>query len=119
MELLSIIQEVLAEKRGPEESIYLEADGMFDQPDFESKVAWVKTNKPEIEDPDAYVAAALRKAGEIEEISTAGGAGASIEGHAGNIDRDKFVEELKLREFLRRAIKVVHNKQKENFLKKA
>jgi hypothetical protein len=41
--------------------------GMFDQPDFKSKVAWVKRNKPEVDDPDAYVAGALRKAGELKE----------------------------------------------------
>jgi len=41
--------------------------GMFGQPDFKSKVAWVKRNKPEVDDPDAYVAGALRKAGELKE----------------------------------------------------
>ena len=40
--------------------------GMFDQPNFKSKVAWVKRNKPGVKDPDAYVAGALRKAGEIK-----------------------------------------------------
>ena len=39
---------------------------MFAQPDFKSKVAWVKKNKPGVKDPNAYVAGALRKAGEIE-----------------------------------------------------
>ena len=41
--------------------------GMFGQPDFKSKVAWVKRSKPEVNDPDAYVAGALRKAGELKE----------------------------------------------------
>ena len=43
-----------------------EAEDMMGQPDFKSKVAWVKRNKPDIEDPDAYVASILRKAGELE-----------------------------------------------------
>ena len=41
-------------------------EGMLDQPNFKSKVAWVKRNKPGVKDPDAYVASALRSAGEIE-----------------------------------------------------
>ena len=40
--------------------------GMFGQPNFKSKVAWVKENKPGVKNPDAYVAAALRSTGEIE-----------------------------------------------------
>ena len=58
--LKQIIQEelrVLLEKK---------EKGMFGQPDFKSKVAWVKRNKPGVEDPDAYVAGVLRKTGEIE-----------------------------------------------------
>tara|TARA_Y100000310_G_scaffold230794_1_gene233337 strand:+ start:56817 stop:57035 length:219 start_codon:yes stop_codon:yes gene_type:complete len=39
---------------------------MLSQPDFESKVAWVKKNKPDVQDPDAYVASVLRKIGELE-----------------------------------------------------
>jgi hypothetical protein len=54
----------LEEDPGPEEG---KKKGMFDQPDFKSKVAWVKRNKPEVDDPDAYVAGALRKAGELKE----------------------------------------------------
>ena len=43
--------------------------GMLDQPDFKSKVAWVKKNKPKIKDPEAYVAATLRKVGELKEAA--------------------------------------------------
>jgi hypothetical protein len=32
---------------------------------FDSKVAWVKENMPEITDPESFVAASLREAGEI------------------------------------------------------
>ena len=42
---------------------------MLEQPDFKSKVAWVKKNKPEIKDPEAYVAATLRKVGELKEAA--------------------------------------------------
>lgn len=41
--------------------------GMLDQPDFKSKVAWVKKNKPKVKDPEAYVAETLRKTGELKE----------------------------------------------------
>ena len=33
---------------------------------FDSKVKWVKKHMPEITDPEAFVAAALREAGEIK-----------------------------------------------------
>jgi len=48
------------------EDLHEERD-MMAQPDFKSKVAWVKKNKPDIEDPDAYVASILRDKGEIKE----------------------------------------------------
>jgi len=41
--------------------------GLLDQPDFKSKVAWVKKNKPKVKDPEAYVAETLRKTGELKE----------------------------------------------------
>ena len=43
-----------------------EKKGMFAEPNFKSKVTWVEKNKPKVKDPDAYVAGALRKAGEIK-----------------------------------------------------
>jgi len=49
-----------------EEELEEKKKGMFDQPDFKSKVAWVKRNRPNVKDPDAYVAGALRKTGEIK-----------------------------------------------------
>lgn len=42
-------------------------EDMMSQPTFDAKVAWVKTNKPKIKNPEGYVAAAMRKAGEIKE----------------------------------------------------
>ena len=54
------IQTVLGEKK---------KKGMLEQPDFKSKVAWVKKNKPKIKDPEAYVAATLRKTGELKEAA--------------------------------------------------
>jgi hypothetical protein len=42
-------------------------EGMMSQPTFKDKVSWVKKNKPSVNDPNAYVAAAMRNAGEIDE----------------------------------------------------
>jgi len=41
--------------------------GMLDQPTFQKKVNWVKKNKPKVKDPEAYVAATLRKTGELKD----------------------------------------------------
>ena len=37
-------------------------EDMMSQPTFDAKVEWVKTNMPEIEKPEGYVAAAVRDA---------------------------------------------------------
>tara|TARA_R110002020_G_scaffold276969_3_gene492254 strand:+ start:301 stop:579 length:279 start_codon:yes stop_codon:yes gene_type:complete len=71
-EVDSHLNEPELEPQGPREGSVQGLDvegkkGMFDQPDFKSKVAWVKRNKPEVDDPDAYVAGALRKAGKLKE----------------------------------------------------
>ena len=42
-------------------------EDMMSQATFKDKVSWVKKNKSSVTDPDAYVAAAMRKAGEIDE----------------------------------------------------
>jgi hypothetical protein len=39
---------------------------MMSQPTFDAKVAWVKTNKPKIKNPEGYVAAAMRNVGELK-----------------------------------------------------
>ena len=41
-------------------------EDMMAQPTFDAKVAWVKTNKPKIKNPEGYVAAAMRKVGELK-----------------------------------------------------
>ena len=41
-------------------------EDMMSQPTFDAKVAWVKTNKPKIKNPEGYVAAAMRKVGELK-----------------------------------------------------
>ena len=62
-----IVQEHKHAKRDEDEERTNEAkEGMFGQPDFKSKVSWVKANKPGVKNPDAYVAGALRNAGEIK-----------------------------------------------------
>ena len=48
------------------EELTEEKEDMMSQPTFDAKVAWVKRNKPEIENPEGYVAAAMRKVGELK-----------------------------------------------------
>ena len=66
--LKQIIKEELFYREFHRESAELrETEDMMGQPDFKSKVAWVIRNKPDIKDPDAYVASILRNKGEIKE----------------------------------------------------
>ena len=121
MNLFSLIQEVLVEEQKTNVS---KAGSERVSKEIAEKTAVGKCD----DNPKQCTAIAysMEEEGELDEVSTMGGNGmgnnGDVEGgsphsNGHTIFREEFVEELKLREILRRSIRVVQEKQKQNFLK--
>lgn len=98
--IFSIIEEVLEEK----ESSFGGATT------FKGKVAHIKKTKPDIKDPEAYVASILRDMEELDEMASMGGGSAAL--GAGNAKQPKD-KRPKLKGFVR-GIKITYESKERN-----
>lgn len=98
--IFSIIEEVLEEK----ESSFGGATT------FKGKVAHIKKTKPDIKDPEAYVASILRDMRELDEMASMGGGSAAL--GAGNAEQPKD-KRPKLKGFVR-GIKITYESKERN-----
>ena len=122
MNLMSVIQEVLAEEQ--KTNVSKAGSERVSKKIGEMTAAGECDDNPE---QCAAIAYSMEEKVELEEVSTMGGTGmgdngdveggASPHGNRHTIFREEFVEELKLREVIRRSIRIIQEKQKQNFLK--